>query len=399
MISLIKHKMKMNIKNILVSFLVITSLLLLVSTVSAIDSDGNLTSNVSVTVNGIDAEDNDVSVIAGETITVKVYFTAEGNASEVTVKAELNDVVAETSEFDIEDDKAYKKVLNLKVPYDFDDDELSTKLDFEVEIKGETDTGEDFKETITDTLLTLTVQRPSYNIDFKSISVSSSVEAGKTLPVDIVLKNIGYNDLEDVYVTVRIPALELEKTGYFGDLVAIEIENNDDETDTISERIYLQIPYDVEPGIYTLEVEAANDDLIASEVKQIAIENELLETVIKSGNDLIIVNPADYVKVYKIIAESPASVSESIVVVPAGSSRTVTVSPNAEDYNFNVNVFSGEKLVATVNFTGSMERAIASPIIVLTVVLAIIFLVLLVVLIVLMGKKPEKTEEFGESYY
>ena len=43
--------------------------------------------------------------------------------------------------------------------------------------------------------------------------------------------------------------------------------------------------------------------------------------------------------------------------------------------------------------------SIASPIVVLTIILAIIFIVLLVILIVLLGKKPEKQEEFGESYY
>lgn len=381
--------MKMNIKNILVSFLVIASLLLLVSTVSA----GELATIDSVTVNGINASSNNVSVIAGETITVKVYFTADKDDTDVTLEAEIEgekvDVSAITESFDVENGSKYKKVLTLKVPYELKDEKNGTvTLNIELDGKNhEKDVGE----------FTLKVQRPSYNIDFKSISVSDSIEAGKTLSVDIVLKNTGYNDLEDVYVTVRIPALELEKTGYFGDLVAIE--EDDDETDTINERVYLQIPYDVEPGIYTLEVEASNDDFVASKVKQIAIENELLETVIKSGNDLIIVNPSDYVKVYKVIAESPATVSESVVVVPAGSSRTVTVSPNAEDYNFNVNVLSGEKIVATVNFVGSMERAITSSIVVLTVVLAIIFLVLLVVLIVLMGKKPEKSEEFGESYY
>jgi preprotein translocase subunit SecG len=45
------------------------------------------------------------------------------------------------------------------------------------------------------------------------------------------------------------------------------------------------------------------------------------------------------------------------------------------------------------------EGKAVNPIVVLTVVLAIIFLVLLVVLIVLIGRKPQKSEEYGESYY
>ena len=69
-------------------------------------------------------------------------------------------------------------------------------------------------------------------------------------------------------------------------------------------------------------------------------------------------------------------------------------------YNFDVFVFAGNELAGTVNFSGTSEsQELASPVVVLTVILAIIFLVLLVVMIVLITKKPEKTEEFGESYY
>ena len=197
---------------------------------------------------------------------------------------------------------------------------------------------------------------------------------------------------------MSLPALEISKTVYLGDMVALEDGSDEDDTDTLRGKVSLVIPYDAEAGIYTLEVEVTSDDLTASEVKQIVINNDLSTPVIKSGNDLIIVNPTDSVKVYTIVTEGSASVSQSIVVVPASSSKTVTVSANAQEYDFNVNVLSGEKLVATINFVGT-GNALASPIVILTIVLAIIFLVLLVVLIVLIGKKPEKSEEFGESYY
>jgi preprotein translocase subunit SecG len=134
-----------------------------------------------------------------------------------------------------------------------------------------------------------------------------------------------------------------------------------------------------------------------SKAKQIVVENELTESVIKSGNDLILVNPTNKLKVYKVIPESPATVNENTVVVSAGSSRIVTVNPNSAE-SFSVSVFSGENLVGTVEFT-NIESQVTSSIVVLTVILAIIFVVLLVVLIVLLTKKPEKDEEFSESYY
>ncbi len=391
----------MNTKNILVSFLTVMCVLLLVSTVSAVAPELEISSNplaeiTSVTVNGIEVDMTEgqpnISVIAGEIITVKVYFKGMSPESDVTLEAEIEgdkiDVSAITESFDVKAGSMYKKVLTLKVP-----SELKDKVDGTVTLNLEFDG--DVKTEL-DKLITLNVQRPTYDVDFKSIIMSDSVEAGKSLSVEVVLQNTGYNDLDDAYVTLTLPALDISKTVYLGDMLALEIEDNDD---TLREIVSLNIPYNAEAGIYTLEVELTSDDLTASEAKEIVINNDLSTPVIQSGNDLIIVNPTDSVKVYRIVAETPASVSESIVVVPASSSKTVTVSANAREYDFNVSVLSGENLVATVNFVGTENTTFTSPIVILTVVLAIVFLVLLVVLIVLIGKKPEKSEEFGESYY
>ncbi|MCK5043972.1 hypothetical protein KAR52_03165 [Candidatus Pacearchaeota archaeon] len=391
----------MNTKNILVSFLTVMCVLLLVSTVSAVAPELEISSNplaeiTSVTINGIEVDMTEgqpnISVIAGEIITVKVYFKGMSPESDVTLEAEIEgdkiDVSAITESFDVKAGSMYKKVLTLKVP-----SELKDKVDGTVTLNLEFDG--DVKTEL-DKLITLNVQRPTYDVDFKSIIMSDSVEAGKSLSVEVVLQNTGYNDLDDAYVTLTLPALDISKTVYLGDMLALEIEDNDD---TLREIVSLNIPYNAEAGIYTLEVELTSDDLTASEAKEIVINNDLSTPVIQSGNDLIIVNPTDSVKVYRIVAETPASVSESIVVVPASSSKTVTVSANAREYDFNVSVLSGENLVATVNFVGTENTTFTSPIVILTVVLAIVFLVLLVVLIVLIGKKPEKSEEFGESYY
>jgi len=412
-------KTKMNAKNILVSFLTIVSVLFLVTTVSAYTVDGDLASDITVKANGMYIDNNVVSVIAGETITVKVWFTSDVDDSDVTVEAEIEgekvDFKDITESFDVEDGSRYRKALTLEVPYELKD-EVSDIITLNIEIDGK-----EYKTEIED--IELRVQRPSYNADIKSITVSNSVEAGETFPVDIVLKNVGYNDLDDLYVSVSISALNIEKTAYFGDLVALEDycnECNDDDEDTVSGRLYLKVPFDANAGIYMLEVEVTNDDTINSVVKQIIVENDFSEYVIVSASrktvavgenaeyDLLIVNPTNKLKVYRVITESSGSLSsntnEAVVAVPAGSSKTVTITANADtegEYNFNVNVLSGEELVSTVILTANVEgkSQITSPIIVLTIILAIVFLVLLVVLIVLITKKPEKTEEFGESYY
>jgi len=64
-------------------------------------------------------------------------------------------------------------------------------------------------------------------------------------------------------------------------------------------------------------------------------------------------------------------------------------------------IFSQENIKRLPYYEGESTSGTptANPVVVLTVVLAIIFVVLLIVLLVLIGKKPEKSEEFGESYY
>lgn len=426
----------MNTKKILVSLCTIAIVLFLVATASAevctscqsttdVDceccgtlittpGDAPLAGCVTIEIDGMNINNNP-SVIAGEDVTVKVTFTSSVTTTGVRIKAELegdkDSVEVMTGSFDVEAGHTYTKSLKLEVPFELkdvtsDDLELSVRIwnsDYESEYEN----------------MALRTQRPSYNPVVKSISVAQSVDAGETFPVDILVKNMGYNDLEDLYVTVGIPTLGVQKTAYFGDLVTKESCTEDcEEEDTVSGRIYLEIPYGVEAGIYNLEVLVENDDVESTFVRQIAIENNLPENVIVTSDKktvavgqeaeytLLLVNPTDSLLVYTIVAESNGEVSSSVdsavVAVPAGSSKTVTVTAMAKsegEYNFDVNVFSNEKLVEKVTLNLNAEGRAVNPIVVLTVVLAIIFLVLLVVLIVLLGRKPQKTEEFGESYY
>ena len=398
----------MNTKNLMVSFVAIAMALFLVATVSALEITPEALISVDGTYvvdtyeNTTDVIESNINVIAGETITVKVYFTAEIDDTDVTITAEIEgdkiDTEVESEVFDVEEDSKYREVLNIKVPYELKD-EISGTVTLNIKIEG--------KNHETEILpITLNVQKPSYNVAFKSINVDKNVETGETFSVDVVLKNTGYNDLEDLFVTARISELNLEQRFWFGDLLHVETDDDDyddDDTDTLYRRFSFSIPHGIESGAYTLEVEVSNDDTVLSKTVIVEITNKFPSTVIKSGNDLILVNPTDSMVGYKIVAGDSASVSESIVFVQAGSSETVTVTPNAEgEYNFDVVVFSmSGEVVRAVTFSGSEEEVsqLASPIVMLTIVLGIIFLVLLVVLIVLVTKKPEKAEEFGESYY
>ncbi len=379
----------MNAKKLMVSFLAVALVLTLVATVSAATDIAN---NITVKVNDEDAVYNDLSVIAGETVNVRVAFSALSDASDVTVKAEIEgnkvDVSELTASFNVEEGRKYVKTLSLEVPYELKDD-LSDDILLTVTVKEDGNS-----KTVVE--YALRVQRPSYNANVMSIVTPNAVEAGENFPVDIVLKNVGYNDLDDLYVSAKITAIDgVERTVYFGDLVALEDNSeNDDDSETTTGRIFLEMPFNAEAGIYVLKVEVFNDDFEVSKMKQIVVENEFPSEVMKAGNDLLIVNPTEKLKIYKVVFPN----TESFVTVSAGSSKIVEVTPNSEEYTVNVLTMNGE-LVDSFTFQSVEATSVTSPIVVLTVILAIIFLVLLVVLIVLIGKKPEKAEEFGESYY
>ena len=389
----------------MVSFVVLASILLLTATASAL-STVNFTVN-DVKVDGMDASTNDVALVAGETVTVKVYFTVndadllntDNDASDIKVKLELEgtDVDAETvtEAFTVVSGKQYMKALTLKVPSELDD-EVSDDAVLNLKIWGKDAT------TYTDTFAVL-VQKASYDVDFMSVSTSDTVEAGKIFPVEVVLKNVGYNDLEDLYITVSIPELGVKKTGYFGDVVNVEnadADSDDDNVDVVSGKILLDVPYTAKSGVYSLEVEAKSDEFATSKVKQIVVENGLSSNVFVTGNKIVIANPTTQLLVLKLVPESTGSVtlSEELVVVPAGASKTVTASATGD---YTVNVFSKDgQLLDSVTVPASVQTGSAgNAVAVLTVILTIVFLVLLVVLIVLITKKPEKTEEFSESYY
>jgi hypothetical protein len=382
--------MQMKTKNLMVSFIAIAMALFLVTTVSAAEiADAN---GLTITVDKIDVA-NSPAVIAGENVEVEVQFTANVDASDVRIKVEIEgdkvDVDTVSESFDIEAGHSYKKSLTLRVPYELKDS-LSSNVELEIKVWN--------AEHKTENESVLKVQRPSYNVDFKSIGVPQTVTAGQTFPVDLVLKNIGYKDLEDIYVVAKLTGTGIEKTVYFGDLVSNEWNYSDccddENTDTINGRIYLEVPYDLPNGVYSLEIQVSTSDLDLSETTQITISNEFPNTITKTEEGLFIVNPTNSLRVYKVVFPS----NEMFVTVQAGSTEFVEVNADSEIYTVNVFTMNGD-LVGSYNFSEQVSEEGNSAIVVLTIILAIIFLVLLIVLIVLIGKKPQKTEEFGESYY
>ena len=367
--------------------------------------------------NGVVTEFNGVELASGVTIAgdvnnvvpVRVIFAAADDASDVKVKVSMeghrDDVSASTNRFDIENGNVYTKLLSLRLPSD--SDELSEEYTLYVEIVS--------KDDKTEMEYSVSVQRDSYTFDILSVDYPTKISGGDVVPVTVVIKNVGYNRMDDVYVGVSIPALGVAVRGYAGDLIPVESSDEDHEEDSVQKTVYLSVPAGVEAGVYDLEIEVYNDDGETSVSRLISIDstsgvifaatqNKDLSAGETITYDLIIVNSANDIRVYNIqtVSSDFLTVSApSVVTVGPDASETVTISVTADKsvnvgtYTFSVDV-NGERTVFGANIVGGSA---SSSVVALTVVLVIIFVVLLAVLVVLLTRKEKTIDEVETSYY
>jgi methionine-rich copper-binding protein CopC len=413
---LIKFKMtKMtSMRQCIALFAVLALAILSVGSVSAlVDFD-------EVEVSDIDGLVTDnVNVLAGQTVPVRVIFTAEEDAEDVRVKVWITgerDLSVSTDRFDIIEGNTYSRLLHIRVPFDIDPDE-ERSLKVLVESRSDDDEVE----------VDLVLQRESYIVEILAVSMDTKVTAGDNLFLDVVIKNRGRQFAEDTFVSVKIPALDVERKVYFGDLSPEDVAEPDKE-DALERRLFLNIPSNAPAGIYVVEVDAFNDDSITTVKKKVAIANgasddslvisPITSRVFSTGEteeySMTLVNSGDNVRVYELVFETGSSgltfdSEQQVVVLPAGSSKTAKFLVSSEEqglYSFAVNIHSGGELVERQEFSANIRNSDgrsgsgANATVLFTVILVIIFVVLLVVLIVLLTRKPsEKSEEFGESYY
>ena len=375
-----------------------------------------------------DVESGQVSVFGGETFPVRVVFTATADAEDVRVKAWIsgereNAVVSER--FDVLDGNTYSRLISVTAPFDIDPEE-----DLSLNVVVENRNQEAIDETFD-----LVVQRESYLLQILDVEADTSVRAGGLLALDVVLKNSGRQFADDAFVRVKIPALGIEDRSYFGDLSSTDQpfskdpftwddnsgDDRLDKEDTAEGRLFLRIPTSAPTGLYVVEIEAFNEDSVTQVTRKVAVVGAVDTTRVVSavsgktfavGDNaeyaITLVNTGNQVEVYELVMETSGGltleVSEPVVALPAGTSKTVTVEATgveSGDHAFAVNVYSDNELVQKVNLTANVadQGFTGNATVLLTVVLVIIFVVLLVVLIVLLTRKPEKSEEFGESYY
>mgnify|MGYP001583024428 CR=1 FL=1 len=408
---------KMNSKFVLVSLIAVLTAVMLGAFASA------ATLNLSNQYFELDRVPltGDNAVVAGETLPLEFWFTAGENASDVFVSAWIQGHRSERTEIEFADLIAgsdYKAKLSIQIPDDLDPEEnlvLVTRV--------ETDSG--MWESESD----LKGQRVADNLEVLLVDMDSTAKAGSTLAVSVVVKNMGRHEAEDTLVTVKIPELNIMRTAYFEDLFPEDECDSDDgdcdEADARERKLFLNIPSDAKAGTYKVEITAFNDDTESSVVKNLAVS----ATEVVGGSkalanpssktfavgeevvyELVLVNTGNKIAVYNLAPEASddltISLSDSVATVPAGSSKAVKVYVKAMKegtFNFAVTATSDDatsmKSDYTATVSGKASAVSNNNIVVLTIVLAIVFVVLVIILIVLLTRKPQKSEEFGESYY
>lgn len=426
----------MSKRNLLVFIVSVFALAFALSNVSAFGEIETVEVNgVIVVDHGQQVGSVDLANFVGDRVPVLVVFksnngssTSQGNevlAEDVRIKAWISgeaENVVTSERFDVLENNLYTRMIYLDIPSDLRDvlDE-TRKLEILVESKAD---GTADSETVD-----FTVQRASYVLEILSVDMQPEVNLGDSLVVDVVLKNRGRQFADDAFLTISIPQLGLQERTYFGDLSPID-QDDPEKDDAVERRTYIRIPANVEPGLYDVKVEAFNADTYDVVDRRVlvaggAVENTqvVAASTFKTFNvgetesyKLTIVNRGTVVRVFELKVDAQdnlnVDVSDQLIVVPAGTSRTVEflVDSNIrDDYTFTVDVMSdGGALIESETFranvvegnsNGGSNGVQANTTVLLTVILAIIFVVLLVVLIVLLTRKPETKEEFGESYY
>ena len=408
-------------KNIVLASLV--AILAVAFVASIVAATSSLDVNVhQIEVDGLDATSNNVAVVAGTKVPVTVDFTANENASDVVVSAwfqgERSGTFVENDFADLIQGKEYKLRLSVNIPSDVDPEQELTLF-----VRVETDSGNYEEE------LTLQGQRMADNLEVLLVDFESNAKPGETVPITVVLKNMGRQEAEDTFVSVKVPELSISRSAYFEDLSPVDICDSDngecDQADSRERKLYITIPEDAKSGKYEISVRAFNGDTETVVAKSLTVlapraEGNVLSNPTgkqfavgqETSYDLVLVNSGNKIAIYNLapITSDALTIrlSEPVAIVPAGSSKIVKVYVTANregTFPFSVGVTSDNftkeaQYLATVqgrSITGGSSTS--SNIIALTIVLAVIFVVLVVILVVLLTRRPEKTEEFGESYY
>jgi len=367
------------------------------------------------------------SIEACENVDVKVAITGAGDNLELVANNAIirswfrvngETVEAETGEFDVYGNNQYVRTMYLKMPCNVKEIKIYT-LHVEVEadenLKGVTEADIDFD-----------LQRLANELSIKSINVRSPCATScATIYADVVVKNTGNHELNDVYVKATVKELGVSGQAYI-DLLVPYREHDEYTSKEVS--IPVQLPLNAQPGTYTLEVKVSSEeseDVI--QTVQFTIQGATpTSTVDVTPNVVNMELSSEGDAVYTMTVTNRGTSTQTFTVETTGLEGWATVQMNPQTFSLSPgesrlvslyvtakdNVVVGEHLFSakvrygnelkTVNFTANVVEDtnkaldVKTILMIVGIVLAVAIIILLIVLLAQKGKTEEKAEE---SYY
>jgi len=376
--------------------------------------------SVEVSVKDISQTFAPISLTIGQTVPVNVYFSETSNASDVVVEADLSyghgkEVSDKSQALDLIAGTQYVEELSIKLPTDIEATSPGEEYTLHVRIR-------DSKgNTLEETEFPVTVQRSNDLLDIQKV-MKTTAEAGKSTLITVVVKNIGSDQQDDIYVKVTIPELGVSAEERVGDLVAVD---KDDQDNTATVDIPLRIPSNAAEGTYSVVVKVYNDNVDISKTESLNIKGgstpvdasevvpQILAQEIEKGKSatygITIGNLADSAQSYTVEVSgtdgwATYAVSPLKVTLNGKDSQIVNteiaVNPNAMtgDHSFVVTVKNDNKIVSQVTLKADVKESAlkVNAMLISVIVLAVILLILVLVLI--KSRKAESVET-EESYY
>jgi len=376
---------------------------------------------MSVDVNGVTYSGSPISVKLGETMPVAVEFYPTVDSNDTTITAEISyghgkhmSVVSDA--FYAIAGTDYKETLNIAMPTNVEVTPPGESYTLSIAIKDGHGNLIEFQP------VPLTVQKENDLLDIQKVMAQSSVDAGKPMLVDIVVKNVGTDNQDDVYVSVEIPTLGVNAQEYVGDLYSVD---NDEGKDTAVISVPIKIPSTALSGAYVMTIRASNGNVDVSKkvglnVNGIAKDSEtsdaiptVTEQTVGQGKtasyEISVVNLGTSAKTYSVEISgtdgwASYSINPSAVSLQKDARSQLNVYLTAQDkatagtHTFTATVKSSDGWQKQFTFTANVEAArTVDPVLISVIVLAII-LVVLIAIFVKSRSKPEALED-EETYY
>jgi uncharacterized membrane protein len=375
---------------------------------------------MTVTVN--DASSEPLSVGIGETLNIKVAENPSVNYSDVVITASLTyngkKVDVESKAFDMMAGTNYVRNLQLKVPENIKT--TSPGENYVLGVRMNDNKGREIAWTEFD----VTVSRENDAVEIQKV-ITTFAKAGEPVLTTIVVKNIGSDNLDDVYVKVSIPQLGISTEERLGDIASID--SGEDE-DVATADVPLRIPQDAESGTYALQVEVYNDndDVQVSATKDIVIDGvapaekfvEVVPTLVSQDigqgetatYSLRVANLGDSAKTFTVFIEgtdgwATYQINPLVVTLAPESGQTITVAVTVAnnalmgEHKFTAKVKSDDAVKSIALTANVKEKTVGVDALLISVIVLAVVLVILIAILVKTRKASDESIEAEESYY